>query len=103
MYVWLRPFAVQPKLSQHCLLINYTPIQNKKFKKTKKTDFVFNGKKVTKTIYTNKRKNIYLAMINTTLTIIFFNKLLLLSTTTVWGKQKLRHLRPQGKRGTVSK
>ena len=42
MYVRLSPFAVQPKLSQHCLLISYTSIQNKKFKKT---DFVFNGKK----------------------------------------------------------
>ena len=61
------------------------------------------AKKMTKTIYTDKRKNIYLAMINTTLAIIFFKKLLLLSTTTVWGKQKLRHLRPQGKQGTVSK
>ena len=30
-YVWLRPFAVQLKLSQHCLLIGYTPIQNEKF------------------------------------------------------------------------
>ena len=33
-YVWLRPFAVHLKLSQHCLLINYTPVQN--FKKEKK-------------------------------------------------------------------
>ena len=30
-YVWLGPFAVHLKLSQHCLLIGYTPIQNKKF------------------------------------------------------------------------
>ena len=29
-YVWLNPFAVHLKLSQH--LIGYTPIQNKKFK-----------------------------------------------------------------------
>ena len=28
-YVWLSPFAVHLKLSQHCLLIGYTPIQNK--------------------------------------------------------------------------
>ena len=26
-YVWLSPFAVHPKLSQHCLLIGYTSIQ----------------------------------------------------------------------------
>ena len=59
MYVWLRPFAVQPKLSQHCLLINYIPIQNKKFKKTKKTDFVFNGKKDDKNnLYRQKEKYI---------------------------------------------
>lgn len=31
---------------------------------------VFNGKKMTKTIYTNNRKKIYLAMINTALTIL---------------------------------
>ena len=31
-YVWLSPFADHLKLSQHCLLISYTPIQNKKFK-----------------------------------------------------------------------
>ena len=30
-YVWLSPFAVHLKLSQHCLLISYTSIQNKKF------------------------------------------------------------------------
>ena len=37
-YVWLNPFTVHLKLSQHCLLISYTPIQNKKdfFKKKKK-------------------------------------------------------------------
>ena len=29
-YVWLSPFAIHLKLSQHCLLISYTPIQNKK-------------------------------------------------------------------------
>jgi len=33
-YVWPSPFAViHQKLSQHCLLISYTSIQNKKFKK----------------------------------------------------------------------
>ena len=32
-HVWLSPFAAHLKLSQHCLLISYTPIQNKKFKK----------------------------------------------------------------------
>ena len=30
-YVWLNPFIVHLKQSQHCLLIGYTPIQNKKF------------------------------------------------------------------------
>ena len=30
-YVWLGPFAVHLKLSQHCLLIGYTPIQNNNF------------------------------------------------------------------------
>ena len=29
-YVWLSPFDVHLKLSQHCLLISCTPIQNKK-------------------------------------------------------------------------
>ena len=33
-------------------------------------DFVFNGKKMKKTIYTNNRKKIYLAMINTALDIL---------------------------------
>ena len=32
-YVWLSPFAVHLKLSQHCFLIGYTPIQKKKFNK----------------------------------------------------------------------
>ena len=32
-YIWLGPFAVHLKLSQHCLLIGYTPIQKKKFVK----------------------------------------------------------------------
>ena len=31
-YVWLNPFAVHRNLSQQCLLIGCTPIQNKKFK-----------------------------------------------------------------------
>ena len=30
-HVWLSPFSVHPKLSQHCLLIGYTLIQNKHF------------------------------------------------------------------------
>ena len=34
-YVWLSPFDVHLKLSQPCLLISYTPIQNKKFKERK--------------------------------------------------------------------
>ena len=29
-YIWLSPFAVYVKLSQHCLLIGCSPIQNKK-------------------------------------------------------------------------
>ena len=35
-YVWLSPLAVHLKLSQHYLLIGYTPIQNKNLKKNKK-------------------------------------------------------------------
>ena len=31
-YVWPSPFAVHLKLSQHCLLINYTPVQTKNYK-----------------------------------------------------------------------
>ena len=38
-YVCLSPFAVHLKLSQHCLLIGYTPIQNKKFFKKKERKF----------------------------------------------------------------
>ena len=34
-YVCLSPFALHLKLSQHCLLIDYTPMQNKKLKKLK--------------------------------------------------------------------
>ena len=30
-YIWLGHSTVHLKLSQHCLLISYTPIQNKKF------------------------------------------------------------------------
>ena len=30
-YVWPSPFTVHWKLSQHCLLIGYTPLQNQKF------------------------------------------------------------------------
>ena len=32
-HVWLSLFTIHLKLSQHCLLIDYTPIQNKNFKK----------------------------------------------------------------------
>ena len=32
-YVWLSPFTVHLKLSHHCLLMGYTPIQNKKILK----------------------------------------------------------------------
>ena len=32
-YIWLSPFAIHQKLSQHYLLISYTPIQNKNEKK----------------------------------------------------------------------
>ena len=35
-YVWMSPFGVHLKLSQHCLLISYTTIQNKRFFKVKK-------------------------------------------------------------------
>ena len=31
-YAWLSPFTVHLKPSQHCLLIGYTPVQNKKLK-----------------------------------------------------------------------
>ena len=30
-YVWRSPFTVHLKLSQHCLLIGYTSVQNKMF------------------------------------------------------------------------
>ena len=33
-YVWLSPFTIHLKLSQHCLLIGFTPIQNKKKEST---------------------------------------------------------------------
>ena len=36
--VWLSPFIVHLKLSQSCLLIYYTAIQNKKFKKLRFSD-----------------------------------------------------------------
>ena len=38
-HVWLSPFTVHQKLSQHCLLISYTPIENKNFKMKEKGDF----------------------------------------------------------------
>ena len=31
-YIALSPFAAHLKLSQHCLLISYIPIENEKFK-----------------------------------------------------------------------
>ena len=34
--VWLSPFTIHLKQSQHCLLTDYTPIQNRKFKKNNK-------------------------------------------------------------------
>ena len=37
-YVWLSPVAVHLKLSQCCLLIGCTPIQNKQLKKKGKVD-----------------------------------------------------------------
>ena len=40
-YVWLSSFAVHLKLAQHCLLISYTPIQNKKFFKKDERDWIF--------------------------------------------------------------
>ena len=42
MYVWLSPFAVYLKLSQ--LLIGYTLIKNKKFKKKAVSATAINGK-----------------------------------------------------------
>ena len=38
---WLSPFAIHLKLSQHCLLIGYTPIQNKKLKKINLGIYIF--------------------------------------------------------------
>ena len=35
-YVWLSPFAVHLKLSLHCLLNSYIPMQNKRVVKRKK-------------------------------------------------------------------
>ena len=32
-YIWLGSFAVHLKLSQHCMLVGYTRVQNKKLKK----------------------------------------------------------------------
>ena len=42
-YVWLSPFAMHLNLSQHCLLISYTPMQNKKLKKKKTLGFQHPG------------------------------------------------------------
>ena len=33
-YAWLSPFGVHLKLSQHCMLTVYIPIQNKRLKRT---------------------------------------------------------------------
>ena len=38
---WLSPFSIHLKLSQHCLLIGYTPIQNKKLKKINLGIYIF--------------------------------------------------------------
>ena len=38
-YMYMYPFAVYLKLSQHCLLVGYTPIQNKKCKKRERELF----------------------------------------------------------------
>ena len=40
-YVWLSVFTVHLKLSQHTLLLSYTPKQNKKLKKVKKWEKIF--------------------------------------------------------------
>ena len=37
-YVWQSPFTVPLKLSQYCLLISYSPIQNKKLQKKKEKE-----------------------------------------------------------------
>ena len=34
-YMWLGPFAVHLRVSQHCSLIHYTSVQNRRLKKTK--------------------------------------------------------------------
>ena len=44
-YVWLSPFTIYLKPSQHCLLIIYTSIQNKMFCFVFKRLFVFTAKK----------------------------------------------------------
>ena len=36
LYLWLSPFAVHLKLSQHCLLTGYTPVKNKSLNNLKK-------------------------------------------------------------------
>ena len=35
-YIWMQPVSIHLKPSQHCLLINYIPEQNKKLKCKKK-------------------------------------------------------------------
>ena len=44
-YLWLSPFTVHLKLSQHCLLIGHTPVQNKKLKRKNKTRQKLRGRK----------------------------------------------------------
>ena len=46
--LWLNFFSIHLKLSQYCLLIGYTPIQKKKFKKINKS---INLKKGVKGMY----------------------------------------------------
>ena len=41
LHVWICPFPVHLKPLQHCLLISYTPIQNKKLKNKKTNKFIW--------------------------------------------------------------
>ena len=45
-YIWLGSFAVHLKLSQHCMLVGYTPVQNKELKK-KEWIYVYAGEQLT--------------------------------------------------------
>ena len=40
-YAWLSPFGVHLKLSKHCMLTVYIPIQNKRLKRTAYPFFFF--------------------------------------------------------------